>query len=40
MSFVYYKKGEFIQAYELAKGAKENQDQLKPGVLEALCKKA
>jgi tetratricopeptide (TPR) repeat protein len=40
MSFVYYKKGDFKKACEWAKRAEANKDQLEPGFLDAMCKKA
>jgi Tfp pilus assembly protein PilF len=40
MSFVYYKKGDFDQACKWAKAARENNDQLEPGYLEDMCRRA
>jgi Tfp pilus assembly protein PilF len=40
ISFVYYKKGDFVQACRWAKIAKENNDQLEPGYLEDMCRRA
>jgi Tfp pilus assembly protein PilF len=40
ISFVYYKKGDFIQACKWAKAAKDNNDQLESGYLEAMCRRA
>jgi Tfp pilus assembly protein PilF len=40
ISFVYFKKGDFIQACKWAKAAKDNNDQLESGYLEAMCRRA
>lgn len=40
ISFVYYKKGDFVQACKWAKDAKTNNDQLEPGYLEEMCHRA
>lgn len=40
MSFVYYKKGDYVQACKWAKAAKTNNDQLEPGYMEEMCRRA
>lgn len=40
ISFVFFKKSDFIKACEWANDAKNNGDQLEPGYLEDICKRA
>ena len=40
ISFVYYKRRDFPQACKWAKAAKDNNDQLEPGYLEEMCRRA
>jgi Tfp pilus assembly protein PilF len=40
ISFVYYKKGDFVQACKWAKAARENNNYLEPGYLEDMCRRA
>lgn len=40
MAFVFYRKGDFAKACELAKEAKSKGDQLEPGFLEDMCSRA